>query len=78
MAEKDKKKTLSISTGFKKKYSFDASAVDKKKTYSIPKKKTFGNNKFLSRNKTNQGQTVNNIFKKICRAAGHKSFYKKR
>ena len=39
MVEKDKKKTLSISTGFKKKYSFDASSVDKKKTYSIPKKK---------------------------------------
>jgi hypothetical protein len=54
MAEKDKKKTLSISTGFKKKYSFDASSVDKKKTYSIPKKKTFGNNKFLNRNKTNK------------------------
>ena len=65
MAEKDKKKTLSISTGFKKKYSFDASAVDKKKTYSIPKKKTFGTNKLLSIKKKNQGQTVNNIQKDL-------------
>ena len=63
MVEKDKKKTLTISTGFKKKYNFDSSSVNKKKTYSIPKKKTFGNNKFLSRNKTNQGQPINNIEK---------------
>ena len=39
MAEKDKKKTLTISTGFKKKYNFDSSSTDKKKTYSIPQKK---------------------------------------
>ena len=41
MAEKDKKKTLTISTGFKKKYNFESSSVDKKKTYSVPQKKTF-------------------------------------
>ena len=63
MVEKDKKKTLTISTGFKKKYNFDSSSVDKKKSYSIPPKKTFGNNKHLSRNKTNQGYPINNVEK---------------
>ena len=63
MAEKDKKKTLTISTGFKKKYNFDSSSTDKKKTYSIPQKKNFENNKHFSRNKTNQGQPINNVEK---------------
>ena len=63
MADKDKKKTLTISTGFKKKYNFESSSVDKKKAYTIPKKKSFGNNKFLYRNKANQGQPINNVEK---------------
>ena len=63
MAEKDKKKTLTISTGFKKKYNFKSSSVDKKKTYSVPQKKTFENNKHLIRNKNNQGQPINNVEK---------------
>ena len=63
MAEKDKKKTLTISTGFKKKYNFESSSVDKKKTYSVPQKKTFENNKHLIRNKNNQRQPINNVEK---------------
>ena len=61
MAEKDKKKTLTISTGFKKKYNFDSSSTDKKKTSSIPQKKNFEHNKHFSRHKTNQGQPINNV-----------------
>ena len=46
MSDKNKKKTLTISTGLKKNYNFDTASVDKKKSYSIPKKKDF-NNKFF-------------------------------
>ncbi|MAJ85943.1 MAG: translation initiation factor IF-2 [Candidatus Pelagibacter sp.] len=59
MSDKNKKKTLTISTGLKKNYNFDTASVDKKKSYSIPKKKDF-NNKFSNRKKLNVSQPPSN------------------
>ena len=57
MEEKDKKKTLTISTGFKKKYNFDSSSVDKKKTYQGQTVNNIEKNKRFSRRFVEQQAT---------------------
>ena len=63
MAEKDKKKTLTISTGFKKNIILTHLLSIRRRLIRFPKKKLLEIINILSRNKTNQGQPVNNIEK---------------
>ena len=55
--EKDKKKTLTISTNLKKKIDTLSISSSGKKTFSVEKKKPFRNNK--SQNKFGSSQNIN-------------------
>ena len=58
--EKDKKKTLTISSGLKKKIDTSSISTDGKKSFSVKKKEQFRGNKNLNR----PNQTINQVKKK--------------
>jgi hypothetical protein len=62
--EKDKKKTLTISTGLKKKIDTTLISSGGKKTYSIEKKKPFRANKNSVKPNLNQPLNLSNDAKK--------------
>ena len=85
MDDKNKKKTLTISTDLKKKIDITSINKDGKKSFSIEKKKPFRStresgklNSNFSKPSNSQDPKKKNICKKICRAASYKSFYQKR
>ena len=65
--EKDKKKTLTISTNLKKKIDTSSISSQGKKSFSIQKKKPLRQNKPLNRNNTpNNFDNTKEVKKKLC------------
>ena len=81
--EKDKKKTLTISSGLKKKIDTSAISTDGKKSFSVKKKEPFRGNKNSNRQNQIVNQTKNsdpkkkNFTRKFIEQQATKSFIKK-
>ena len=81
--EKNKKKTLTISSNFKKKIDTSSISSTGKKSYSIEKKKPFRANKTYNRNNIPSGQNFNkdtkkkNFARKFVEQQATKEFIKK-
>ena len=81
--EKNKKKTLTISSNLKKKIDTSSLTSSNKKTYSVEKKKPFRGNKSVKRFNTNPGININpdvkkkNFARKFIEQQATKEFIKK-
>ena len=81
--EKDKKKTLTISSDLKKKIDTSAIATDGKKSFSVKKKEPFRGNKGTNRNNQNLNQVKSpdikkkNFARKFIEQQATKAFIKK-
>ena len=80
--EKDKKKTLTISSSLKKKIDTSAISSGTKKSYSVEKKKPFKNNKTfnksnISDNRNEQDLKKRNFTRKFIEQKATKDFIKK-
>ena len=62
--EKDKKKTLTISSGLKKKIDTSSITTSGKKSFSVEKKKPFKPNKTFNKAPTNSNSNINPDVKK--------------
>ena len=82
--DKDKKKTLTISSTLKKKIDTSAIKTSGKKTFSVEKKKPLRLNKPFNRVSSapnidpNKDLKKKKFYKKVYRTANYKRFYKKR
>ena len=75
--EKDKKKTLTISSNLKKKIDTTSITSSGKKSFSVEKKKPFRNNKSLNKPFSTPNTNINpdtkkkKCYKKICRTTSN-------
>ena len=82
--EKDKKKTLTISSGLKKKIDTTSISTSGKKSFSVEKKKPFRHNKSINKSSSAPNININldvkkkKFCKKIYWTASNKRLYQKR